>query len=122
MKKNFFMVLGFLFLFLGILGAILPIVPTVPFLLVAAYFFEKGSERIYNWLITNPYFGEHLKNYRVHKGMTKRNKVITIISSIFGISLGMYFMPFSIGKAILFFILIGVIIHIIKIETIKKDS
>jgi uncharacterized membrane protein YbaN (DUF454 family) len=120
MKKKIFTFLGFLFLGFGIIGAFLPIIPTVPFILVAAYFFEKSSEKFYNWLLNNKYFGEHLKDYRVNKGITKKNKIIAILSTIFGMTLGMFFMPFIIGKILLLLILVGVIFHIINVETIKK--
>ncbi|MCQ8212219.1 YbaN family protein [Cetobacterium somerae] len=120
MKRKFFTFLGFIFLALGIIGAFLPIVPTVPFILVAAYFFERGSDRFYEWLLNNKYFGEHLKDYRINKGITKKNKIIGIVSTIFGMTLGMFFMPFIIGKIFLFFILVGVIFHIIRVDTIKK--
>ncbi len=120
MKKKFFTFLGFLFLIFGIIGAFLPIIPTVPFILIAAYFFEKSSDKFYNWLLTNRYFGEYLKDYRINRGITKRNKIIAIVSTIFGMTLGMFFMPFIIGKVLLFFILIGVIFHIIGMDTIKK--
>lgn len=120
MKNRFFTFLGFFFLALGVIGAFLPIIPTVPFILIAAYFFEKSSKKFYYWLLNNKYFGEYLKDYRINKGITKRNKIIAIISTIFGMSLGMFFMPFIIGKVFLFFILIGVIFHIISMDTIKK--
>lgn len=120
MKKKIFTFLGFLFLGFGIIGAFLPIIPTVPFILVAAYFFEKSSEKFYNWLLTNKYFGEYLKDYRVNKGITKKNKIIAIISTIFGMTLGMFFMPFILGKILLLLILVGVIFHIINVDTIKK--
>lgn len=120
MKKKFFTFLGFLFLIFGIIGAFLPIIPTVPFILIAAYFFEKSSDKFYNWLLTNRYFGEYLKDYRINRGITKRNKIIAIVSTIFGMTLGMFFMPFIIGKVLLFFILMGVIFHIIGMDTIKK--
>ena len=120
MKKKIFTFLGFLFLGFGIIGTFLPIIPTVPFILVAAYFFEKSSEKFYNWLLNNKYFGEHLKDYRINKGITKKNKIIAIASTIFGMTLGMFFMPFIIGKILLLLILVGVIFHIISVDTIKK--
>ena len=120
MRKKFLTFLGFIFLGLGVIGAFLPIIPTVPFILAAAYCFEKSSDRFYYWLLNNKYFGEHLKDYRINKGITKKNKIIAIISTIFGMTLGMFFMPFVIGKVFLFFILVGVIFHIVGMDTIKK--
>lgn len=90
------------------------------FYISCCIFFEQSSEKFYNWLLTNKYFGEHLKDYRVNKGITKKNKIIAIISTIFGMTLGMFFMPFIIGKILLLLILVGVIFHIISVDTIKK--
>ena len=51
------MTVGYIFLGLAIAGAFLPVIPTVPFALVAAYCFKEGSPRVYNWIISFPKFG-----------------------------------------------------------------
>lgn len=63
MKKIVLLTLGHFFLVLGIIGAFLPILPTTPFLLLAAYFYSKSSEKIHNWLMNHKYLGPSLKNW-----------------------------------------------------------
>jgi len=70
---------GFLFTFLAILGAILPLVPTTPFLIVAAACFYRSSERFYNMIMHNRYFGHYLQDYRSGKGIPLRVKIMALV-------------------------------------------
>ena len=63
---------------LGILGIILPLLPTTPFLLLAAASYAKSSEKFYNWLINNRFFGNYIRNYREGKGIPLRVKISAI--------------------------------------------
>jgi len=77
--KMIFIALGSLFVFLGIIGIALPLVPTTPFLLLAAACYAKGSEKCYNWLFNHRWFGEYLRNYRDGKGIPLKAKVTMLI-------------------------------------------
>ncbi|MDQ6958638.1 MAG: YbaN family protein [Mariprofundaceae bacterium] len=72
-------VLGSLFVVLGIIGIALPLVPTTPFLLLAAVCYAKSSEKCYNWLFNHKWFGEYLRNYRDGKGIQLKVKVTMLI-------------------------------------------
>lgn len=63
MKKIILLTFGHFFLVLGILGAFLPVLPTTPFLLLAAYFYSKSSDKIHNWLMNHKYLGPSLKDW-----------------------------------------------------------
>lgn len=63
MKKIVLLTLGHFFLVLGIVGAFLPVLPTTPFLLLAAFFYSKSSEKIHNWLMNHKYLGPSLKDW-----------------------------------------------------------
>lgn len=78
MKRKLFLFAGILFTGLGFLGAVLPLMPATPFLLVAAYFFSKSSDRLLNWLLTNKVCGSYIRNYREQRGMELNDKVTTI--------------------------------------------
>ena len=103
---------------LGGIGIFVPILPTTPFLLIAAVCFARSSERFYRWLITNRWFGEYIKNYREGKGITLKRKVFAI--ALLWISIGyatcMVVNQFWI-RMLLLAIAIGVTIHLLKIRT-----
>ena len=64
---------------MGGIGAVLPIIPTTPFLIIAALCFSTSSPRMYGWLIRNRYFGEYIENYREGKGVSRRNKIYALV-------------------------------------------
>ncbi len=71
-------ILGTFFVFLGVLGIFLPLLPTTPFLLLAATLYAKSSERFYCWLLNNKFFGNYIKDYRAGKGIDRKIKIWTI--------------------------------------------
>ena len=73
-----FVALGTLFVALGILGAFLPVLPTTPFLLLAAACYARGSTRFYNALLNNKAFGPLILEWRRHRSIPFRVKVTAI--------------------------------------------
>ena len=82
MTKPIFLICGWLAFALGFVGAFLPILPTTPFMLLAAYCFSKGSPRLYKWLINLPKFGPSIKAWNENGVISKRAKVICVISVV----------------------------------------
>lgn len=78
-KKVFLVIGGLIFVGLAGLGVILPVLPTTPFLLVAAACFVRSSDRLYQWLIHHRIFGSYIRNYIKHKAISPRAKSITLI-------------------------------------------
>jgi len=113
-------VIGTLFVALGVLGMFLPVLPTTPFLLLAAICYARSSKRFYNWLMTNRWCGEYIRNYREGRGITLRHKILTI--SLLWLTIG-YAAWFVVSlwwvKLILFGIAAGVTLHLVKIKTCK---
>lgn len=64
---------------LGIAGIFLPLLPTTPFLLLAASCYLRSSDRLYLWLVGNRWTGEYVQNYREGKGIPRRSKVFTVL-------------------------------------------
>ncbi len=74
-RKYLFISLGILATGLGLLGVILPVLPTTPFLLLAAILFSNSSEKFLHWLLTNKLCGGYIRNYREGKGMLLKQKI-----------------------------------------------
>ena len=73
--------LGTLSLVLGIIGIFLPVLPTTPLVLLAAYCYYRGSHRMYHWLMNHPHLGRYIKNFREHKVIPRRIKayILTLL-------------------------------------------
>ncbi len=120
LKRVLLVIAGTFFVGLGIIGIFLPLLPTTPFLLLAAACYAGSSKRFYNWLLNNKWFGNYIKNYREGKGVQLKVKVLTI--SLLWITIGYsatFVVPVLIGKIVLFLIAIGVTTHILSIRTLK---
>jgi uncharacterized membrane protein YbaN (DUF454 family) len=59
-------------------GVVLPLVPTVPLLLVAAYAFSRSSPRLHRWLIEHPRFGPPIQSWRAHGAIERRHKLVAV--------------------------------------------
>ena len=70
--------LGLVALGLGILGIFLPVLPTTPFLLLAAALFLRSSRSLYDWLLNHPKLGPYISNFMVHKSIPLHVKVISV--------------------------------------------
>ncbi|MBV1900307.1 MAG: YbaN family protein [Kordiimonadaceae bacterium] len=63
---------------LGVIGAFLPLLPTVPFLLLAAFCFSKGSERMHSWLLNHKSFGPPIEEWHKHGAIASRVKLYAL--------------------------------------------
>jgi uncharacterized membrane protein YbaN (DUF454 family) len=69
---------GTLCVALGVIGIFVPVLPTTPFLLLAAACYARASERFYLWLVRNPTFGPTIREWRRHRSIPYRTKVVAI--------------------------------------------
>jgi len=113
-------IVGSFFAGLGILGIFLPLLPTTPFLLLAAACYIRSSKRLYNWLLNNKWIGRYIKNYLEGKGVPLKSKVLSISALWITIGYSVFFVVniFSV-RVILILIAIGVTMHLLSIRTLK---
>ena len=113
--------LGLISLGLGIIGAFLPLLPTVPFVLLSAYLFAKSSDRLHNWLLNHRVFGHIIRDFREEKGISIQGKVTAIsmmwISNIISICFIVNDKRWL--QILLTLISIGVTIQILRYKTKK---
>ena len=80
------MVLGCIFVGLGALGAVLPVLPTTPFLLLASFFLIRSSPRLNEKLMRSPFFGRFLRDWHQHRGVRPRAKVTAVVMVLVAIT------------------------------------
>lgn len=120
--KGLFMFLGILFVGLATVGIFLPLLPTTPFLLLAAACFIRSSDRLYQWLITHKWFGKYIKNYMEHKAITKRGKIFSILLlwGILGYTI-IVIVSVPIVKILFLLIGVGVTLHLLSFKTMTPE-
>jgi len=123
MEKILLIATGSLCVGLGVIGIFLPILPTTPFLLLAAYCYARSSERFYFWLITNRVFGEYIRNYHERRGITAFHKIVVLLLLWLTIS----YTAFGVVSArwvrlLLFGIAAAVTVHILWIKTYRPKQ
>ncbi len=82
-----FLGLGFIFVGLGFIGAFLPVLPTTPFLILAAACFARSSTRFESWLLNHPHFGPLLTDWRARGAIPRRAKFAALAGMIVGFNL-----------------------------------
>lgn len=80
MKKIFYIIGGCISLGLGTLGAVLPLLPVVPFLLLAAICFARSSRRLHSWFLGTRLYKKNLETYVAGKGMTRQTKIRIMVT------------------------------------------
>ena len=80
---NLFRLLGFFFVGVAVLGVILPLLPTTPFVLLAAACFARSSEKWHRWMLANDTFGPMIRNWEKNRCISCRVKLIAIASMVF---------------------------------------
>ena len=120
LKKRLFVAAGTITLVLGIVGIIMPVLPTTPFLLLAAICYLRGSQRLYNALLGNRFVGSYIRNYLEGRGMPLKMKIWTLTLLWIAIICSALLATDSlIIRIILAVVLMGVTIHILLIKTVK---
>ena len=95
--RGVFFALGMLSLALGFIGLFLPLMPTTVFVLLAAFFFARSSERIHGWIVTNRHFGPLVRDYQAGLGIPLYAKVWAVAAIVFSFGVTMSVLVTSLG-------------------------
>lgn len=120
LARGLLLAAGGLSVALGLLGVVLPVLPTTPFLLLAAACFLRSSERMYRWLHENRLFGEYLRRYRSGEGLPLASKVTTLailwatlaLSALLAVPSRLWWV-----RLILLAVGVGVTVHLLRMKT-----
>ena len=120
LKKQLLLIVGTASVVIGISGIFVPVLPTTPFLLLAAACYLRSSERFYLWLINNRLFGAYIRDYIEGKGMALKTKIIALVLLWTGIGISIAVGTQSlVVRIILGAVAVGVTLHIILIKNRK---
>ena len=122
LKKKLYIAFGFLVVALAIIGVFIPSLPTVPFLLVALFCFERSSKKYHDMIMNNKYFGPVLQDYYSGKGLTSSVKIKAISFLSCGMAFSIYKIQNLHVRIALAVVWLAVAIHIILLKTKKTKN
>lgn len=116
-------VIGLIFTALGIAGAVLPLLPTTPFLLVAVFCFARSSDRFYNWLINQKIYKEYVENFYLHRGYTLQQKIKILISLYIVIAFSIYMVNvLAVRVGLIIMVIIQTAVLFTFVKTLPKSN
>lgn len=121
-KKILYVILGCIGLALGAVGAVLPLLPAFPFLLLAAFCFAKSSEKLHRWFTGTKLYKNNLESYVKGQGMTWKTKIRIMITVTVLMSIGFIMMhAVPVGRIVLACVwAFHILYFIFKVKTIKQ--
>lgn len=122
-KRIIYVLLGFISLGLGIIGIILPILPTVPFFLLTTFFFSRGSKRFDDWFKSTKLYKKHMENFLKNRVMTLRGKIVLLSLVSLMLFVSMWFVNnIVVSSVLLLLIVLKYLYFIFKIKTVSKEE
>jgi len=120
-KKYLLITLGFISLGLGVLGILLPLLPTTPFMLLSAFCFYKSSQRLHFWLLNHRVFGKFIRNYKENRAIDPKTKWVTLIILWATIGFSMYLFWHTVYIPILLLVIASLVSwHILSLKTMRE--
>ena len=121
--KIIYVILGFISMGLGIVGSFLPGLPTVPFLLLASFFFARGSERFHGWFTQTRIYKNYLEDFEKNRSMTLKAKIglLCLSSTMIGFSIFLLKNNY-LRLALILVVIFKYYYFIFRIKTLKPDK
>lgn len=121
--KIIYVILGFISMGLGIAGSFLPVLPTVPFLLLASFFFARGSERFHGWFTQTRIYKNYLKDFEKNRSMTLKAKIGLLCLSSTMIAFPIFLLKNNyLRLALILVVIFKYYYFIFRIKTSKPDK
>ena len=120
--KTLLVILGALALLLGLVGIFVPLLPTTPFLLLAAALWVRSSPKLYGWLLAHRRLGPYIRNFRANRAIPPHAKILSV-TLLWGTLLYCIFFVVEEwwwAQLALFAVAVGVTWHILSFATLRK--
>ena len=123
-KKILYIILGCIGLGIGAIGSVVPLLPTFPFLLLAAFCFAKSSERLHNWFLNTKLYKNNLESYVQGRGMTKLTKMRIMATVTLLMGFGFLMMSrVNLGRIILSLVWVFHIVYFMfGVKTLEEEK
>jgi uncharacterized membrane protein YbaN (DUF454 family) len=116
------LIVGSLLLAIGVIGIVVPVLPTTPFLVLAALCYGRSSTRCYRWLVTNRVFGRHLDDYLRGRGVSWKVKALTLAFLWVTIACTAVFFVDMLWLRILLFVIAAIVTaHVVTLRRRRSD-
>lgn len=122
-KRHLFLIGGGLCVFCALVGILVPVLPTTPFLLLAVFLFAHSSQRAHDWVLNNRWFGGYIRRYHEGHGIALRDKIFTLALLWLTILLSVFLLierwPVQL---LLLAIAMGVTVHLVRTKTYRPQD
>ncbi len=121
-RQSLLVVAGVASVSLGVVGLVVPVLPTTPFLLLAAACFVRSSPRLYTWFIHHRWFGAHIHHYREHQAVSLEVKVtdLVVLWGVIGVTVLLAVSAWWL-RLLLVGVAIGVTVHLLHLRTLTPE-
>jgi uncharacterized membrane protein YbaN (DUF454 family) len=120
-KKYLLIMAGSISLALGIIGIMIPVLPTTPFLLLASFCYLRSSKRLYHWMLNNRVFGSYVYNYLTYRAIKRSVKVVSLMLLWITLAVSIALVSNIYLRIFLVAVGIGVSIHVLSLKTLRKE-
>lgn len=121
-RRTFWVIGGSISLLLGIIGIVIPLLPTTPLVILAGFCFGKSSPKLHHWIETNRYFGKYIQEYQKGNGVPLNIKLFAISIVWIGILSTLWIIPLILVKITMILIACGVTIFILTSRLLKEKE
>lgn len=121
-KRTIYICIGLISLVIGTIGVFIPVLPTVPFLLLSVFCFGRSSQRLYDFMMNNRYFGETIRRYKAGEGVSVPTKIRAILFTSLGIGFSIYKVNSLPSRIFMAIVWVCVVIHIVMIKNYKAPE
>lgn len=122
MQRYFLLILGWLAMVLATLGAVLPLLPTTPFLLLAAWCFARSSPRFHHWLLYRSVFGRYLRHWQQHRAMPPGAKSRAIVFILLTFAFSLWMVKILWVRLMLLAILCGLLVFMARLPVVEEEQ